>query len=150
MPATSTFTLGIIIFTRIWKGIVLHFKAKWMTFLYPSHHDAVDQINPKSTANLCFLFRYFFGEGYIYGNQLKQRGPGNERLFPKIGFDRKENLWLVCKVAVVSKLVKLETSYTVILPQQWVFSVLAMNFGKKNWSRRVLTTIRCHLFQFFL
>ena len=29
------------------------------------------------------IFRYFFGEGYIYGSQMKKRGPGNERLYPK-------------------------------------------------------------------
>ena len=27
--------------------------------------------------------KYFFGEGYTYGGQLKTRGPGNERLYPK-------------------------------------------------------------------
>jgi len=27
--------------------------------------------------------KYFFGEGYIYGGQLKVRGPGNEKLYPK-------------------------------------------------------------------
>ena len=31
---------------------------------------------------LKIFFRYFFGEGYVYGNQLKKRGPGNEKLFP--------------------------------------------------------------------
>ncbi|CAB4054402.1 ALKBH5 [Lepeophtheirus salmonis] len=27
--------------------------------------------------------KYFFGEGYVYGNQMERRGPGNERLYPK-------------------------------------------------------------------
>lgn len=27
--------------------------------------------------------KYFFGEGYIYGNQLKVRGYGNEKLYPQ-------------------------------------------------------------------
>ena len=27
--------------------------------------------------------KYFFGEGYTYGGQLKTRGPGNEKLYPK-------------------------------------------------------------------
>ena len=27
--------------------------------------------------------KYFFGEGYTYGGQLKTRGPGNERLYPQ-------------------------------------------------------------------
>jgi alkylated DNA repair protein alkB family protein 5 len=27
--------------------------------------------------------RYFFGEGYIYGGQLKTRGPGQEKLYPR-------------------------------------------------------------------
>jgi alkylated DNA repair protein alkB family protein 5 len=30
-----------------------------------------------------FTSRYFFGEGYIYGSQMKTRGAGNEKLFPK-------------------------------------------------------------------
>jgi len=28
--------------------------------------------------------KYFFGEGYTYGNQLTQKGPGQERLYDKV------------------------------------------------------------------
>jgi len=28
--------------------------------------------------------KYFFGEGYTYGNQLAQKGPGQERLYDKV------------------------------------------------------------------
>ncbi|PIO10865.1 hypothetical protein AB205_0140100 [Aquarana catesbeiana] len=28
--------------------------------------------------------KYFFGEGYTYGAQLQRRGPGQERLYPKV------------------------------------------------------------------
>ena len=27
--------------------------------------------------------KYFFGEGYTYGNQMTRKGPGQERLYPK-------------------------------------------------------------------
>uniref|UniRef100_A0A914XRH0 Alpha-ketoglutarate-dependent dioxygenase alkB homolog 5 n=1 Tax=Plectus sambesii TaxID=2011161 RepID=A0A914XRH0_9BILA len=31
--------------------------------------------------------KYFFGEGYTYGDQLERKGPGMERLYPKTGPD---------------------------------------------------------------
>ncbi len=38
--------------------------------------------------------KYFFGEGYTYGNQLEQKGEGNERLFPKDAIDPIPN-WIM-------------------------------------------------------
>ena len=31
--------------------------------------------------------KYFFGEGYTYGSQMTQRGPGQERLYAKVGLN---------------------------------------------------------------
>jgi len=31
--------------------------------------------------------KYFFGEGYTYGSQMAQKGPGQERLYAKVGVD---------------------------------------------------------------
>ena len=28
--------------------------------------------------------KYFFGEGYTYGSQMMQKGPGQERLYAKV------------------------------------------------------------------
>jgi mRNA N6-methyladenine demethylase len=28
--------------------------------------------------------KYFFGEGYTYGSQMTQKGPGQERLYAKV------------------------------------------------------------------
>jgi len=64
--------------------------------------------------------KYFFGEGYTYGGQLKTRGPGNEKLYPKGEVDPIPD-W-------VHKLVIKPLEEQGIIPKDWVNSAVINDY----------------------
>ncbi len=64
--------------------------------------------------------KYFFGEGYIYGKQMSERGPGQEKLFP-VGEVDEIPSWI--QKLVVRPLVKAG-----IVPKDYVDSVVINDY----------------------
>jgi len=64
--------------------------------------------------------KYFFGEGYTYGGQLKTRGPGNEKLYPKGEVDPIPD-WIY-------KLVIKPIEKSGMIPKDWVNSAVVNDY----------------------
>ena len=64
--------------------------------------------------------KYFFGEGYTYGKQMSERGPGQEKLFPKGEIDEIPQ-WV--KKLVIKPLVKHG-----VVPKDFVDSVVINDY----------------------
>ena len=74
--------------SRVWFQLLLFGEDECATIEHK-----IDQIVKKANNGdfkACTVDRtplrckYFFGEGYTYGNQLTQKGPGQERLYDKV------------------------------------------------------------------
>ncbi|XP_067939354.1 RNA demethylase ALKBH5-like [Watersipora subatra] len=82
--------------------------------------DKIDTFKPCTVDRAPLRNKYFFGEGYTYGSQMKRKGPGMEELYPK-GFVDDIPEWI--KKFVIQPLEKAD-----ILPKDWVNSCVINDY----------------------
>ena len=95
---------------QILSGIKQHrfFKKQDITVIEDKINEIVEQANrghfkTRTVDRAPLRVKYFFGEGYTYGKQMEERGPGQEKLFPKGEIDEIPN-WI--QKLVIRPLVK--------------------------------------------